>query len=365
MALRPYLASSLALSTLLASAGCGDSIPSDGTGGGGPLGAGGVAPGGGGLPGSGGIVGGGGVQATGGQLGSGGAMSGGGPTSGGATSSGGGTSGGASSGGATGGGSASGGASGSGGSASGGASGSGGAPIALDCNAAMPTSGASHHNNNGQGGSGNLAWEIWSNTGTGQLTTYDVPAFSAVWNNDGGYLGRMGYEWGGFGQTPGKHQTRGTISAQFVAKKTGDGGDYSYIGVYGWTTDPCVEWYIVEDILPHQFNKMPFNPGNTVREDDAAAGGVPIDDGNYIIYSRQTTGTGGSRCSGVNSWAQYYSVRTTARSCGTISITEHFETWESLGLTMGNLLEAKLIAEVGGGTGRVDFPVALVTATNP
>ena len=67
---------------------------------------------------------------------------------------------------------------------------------------------------------------------------------------------------------------------------------------------------------------------------------------------------------GVNNWIQYYSIRTTARDCGVISLTDHFEAWEGLGMSMaGNLLEAKILAEVGGDTGSVDFPIANVTTT--
>jgi hypothetical protein len=56
-------------------------------------------------------------------------------------------------------------------------------------------------------------------------------------------------------------------------------------------------------------------------------------------------------------------MRRTARSCGQISLTEHFDAWESLGMQMGDLLEAKIIVEVGGGVGRVDLPLANVTTT--
>jgi hypothetical protein len=218
----------------------------------------------------------------------------------------------------------------------------------------MPTSGAQQHSGNGTGGDGNLSWEIWSNTGQGELTTYDVPAFSAIWNEAGGYLGRLGYEWGGFGDTPVSYQDHGTITAYYVANKTGSAGGYSYIGMYGWTNDPCVEWYIVDD----SFNNLPFNPGGTTD-----MGQFEIDGGTYIMYTRPTTGTGGSRCSGVNDWIQYYSMRTSPRNCGQISLTEHFDTWESLGMNMGVLLEAKILVEVGGGSGRVDLPLANVTVT--
>jgi len=222
--------------------------------------------------------------------------------------------------------------------------------VELDCNAAMPT-GGTEHSGNGQGGSGNLAWQIWSNVGTGNMTTFSTPAFIASWNESGDYLGRIGYEWGNNAPA---HDAHGTITAQFAAKKTGSGGGYSYIGMYGWTTDPCVEWYIVDD----SYNNMPVNPGNTTNK-----GTVEIDGGSYIMYTRNTTGTGGSRCSGVSNWVQYYSVRTTARDCGVITVTDHFTAWEGLGMSLGNMLEVKILVEVGGGNGSVEFPIANVTTT--
>jgi endo-1,4-beta-xylanase len=226
-------------------------------------------------------------------------------------------------------------------------------PIAEpDCNATMP-SGGQLRSGNGVGGEDNLAWEIWSNTGEGQLTTYDVPAFIATWNNSGGYLGRLGFEWGAFGDDPVPHTERGEITAQFVSRKTGTAGGYSYVGMYGWTTNPCVEWYVVDD----SYGNMPINPGMTTNK-----GEVPIDGGTYIMYTRPTTGTGGTRCSGVTDWMQYYSVRKTARACGVISLSEHFRAWQELGMDMtGELLEAKILVEVGGGVGNVQLPIANVT----
>jgi hypothetical protein len=229
----------------------------------------------------------------------------------------------------------------------------GGNPTAEpDCDAQMP-SGGQMRSGNGTGGEGNLAWEIWSNTGQGELTTYSVPAFIATWNNSGGYLGRLGFEWGGFGDDPVPHDQRGTITAQFVSRKTGSAGGYSYIGMYGWTTNPCVEWYVVDD----SYNNMPINPGGTTNE-----GEVEIDGGTYIMYTRPTTGSGGTRCSGTTNWIQYYSVRRTARACGVISLSEHFNAWQGLGMDMsGELLEAKILVEVGGGVGNVQLPIANVT----
>lgn len=220
----------------------------------------------------------------------------------------------------------------------------------IDCNAAMPTNGTKH-SGDGQGGKDNLAWQLWANNAAnGSITTFSTPAFGAEWNNAGDYLARIGYEWGNAAKT---YDAYGTITAQFAYKKTGTAGGYSYIGIYGWSTNPCVEWYIVDD----SFNGMPVNPGSTTNK-----GTVKIDDGDYILYTRNTTGTGGSRCN-VSSWIQYYSVRKTARQCGTISITQHFDAWKAAGMSLGNVLEAKILVEVGGGNGSVEFPVANVMLT--
>ena len=218
----------------------------------------------------------------------------------------------------------------------------------IDCTAAMPT-GGQQHSGNSQGGAGNLAWQIWSNQNTGTLTTFgDTPAFSAAWNNSGDFLARLGFQWGDSGKT---YDAYGTITAQYAYnKKTGTGGSYSYIGIYG--TSPCIEWYIVDD----SFNSMPVHPSNATDK-----GSVVIDDGTYILYTLQTSGGGGPGCSG-SSWMQYYSVRKTARQCGQISITKHFDAWKAAGMTLGNLQEARIVIEAGGGSGSIDFPIANITA---
>jgi len=91
-------------------------------------------------------------------------------------------------------------------------------------------------------------------------------------------------------------------------------------------------------------------------------GTVTIDGGSYTLYTRPTSGTGGSRCPGVSSWTQFYSVRQTARQCGQISVSHHFNAWAAAGMTLGSVLEAKVLIEVGGGIGSIDFTTANVTA---
>jgi hypothetical protein len=223
--------------------------------------------------------------------------------------------------------------------------------VTIDCNAAMPT-GGQQHSGNSMGGSGNLAWQIWSNQGSGTMTTFsNTPAFSASWNNSGDYLGRLGFEWGNGGKT---YDQYGTITADFTFKKTGSGGGFSYIGIYGWSINPCIEWYIIDD----SFGTMPFNPWNASVKGSTTS----IDGENYKFYSNSTNGTGGSRCN-ASSWMQFWSVRQKARQCGRITISDHFKAWDAAGMKLGNLLEAKILVETGGGSGRVDFPIADVQKT--
>ncbi|MET0791049.1 MAG: glycoside hydrolase family 11 protein [Polyangiaceae bacterium] len=249
---------------------------------------------------------------------------------------------------------------GAGGKAGGGSAGSAGASggstaggsSTLDCSAppAVPANGTKHSSSNASGKAAGLDWTIWSNGSGGSITTYDVEAFSAAWNNSGDFLARTGLQW----NASKTYDAYGTITAQFAAKKTGTGGGYSYIGIYGWSVSPCVEYYIVDD----SYNKMPVNPGSTTNK-----GTAMIDGGTYTLYTRATTGTGGSKCPGTSSWTQYYSVRQTARDCGQISITEHFKAWAAAGMPLGKMDQAQILVEVGGGSGSIDFSVASISAT--
>jgi hypothetical protein len=216
----------------------------------------------------------------------------------------------------------------------------------------MPTGGTDHCGSNSRGKAGDQNWELWSNSlsGSACITTFSTPAFSARWNNNGDYLARVGLEFSNASKT---YDQYGTLKADFTFKKTGSGGGFSYIGIYGWTNSPCVEWYIVDD----KFGTMPFNAYNATQK-----GTVKIDGADYKLFQNLTSGTGGSRCSGVNQWDQFWSIRQTARQCGTITISEHFKAWEAAGLKLGGLLEAKILVETGGGQGSIEFPVAKVTA---
>jgi hypothetical protein len=58
---------------------------------------------------------------------------------------------------------------------------------------------------------------------------------------------------------------------------------------------------------------------------------------------------------------QYFSIRRTPRTCGTISVTRHFEEWTALGLQLGDLVEAKILLEAQNNSGSIEVSTATVT----
>src|SRR5262249_36508494 len=155
--------------------------------------------------------------------------------------------------------------------------------------------GGTTHNASTQGTANGLSWQVWSNQNSGSITTYaTASAFSAMWNNSGDFLARLGLNF----NNSKTYDQYGTITAQFAETKTATANPpYSYVGVYGWSVNPCIEFYIVDD----SFGRMPVNPGNVTNN-----GTATIDGGTYNLYVRPTTGTGGNNCGAqVTNWNQF------------------------------------------------------------
>ena len=57
---------------------------------------------------------------------------------------------------------------------------------------------------------------------------------------------------------------------------------------------------------------------------------------------------------GNTTFKQFWSVRTSKRTSGTISVTKHFKAWEALGMELGNLYETALTIEGYQSSGRAE-----------
>ena len=128
----------------------------------------------------------------------------------------------------------------------------------------------------------------------------------------------------------------------FKHSKSGTAGGYNYIGVHGWTVDPLVEFFIVDD----WFNK----PGPSVL--GQIKGEATIDGETYEIY--QNARVNAPSILGMKSFPQFFSVRKSPRQSGHINASAHFNKFNTLGMKMGNIYELRYFIEVGGGTGSLD-----------
>jgi len=197
---------------------------------------------------------------------------------------------------------------------------------------------------------GNVGYELWADSGNNSATFYSDGSFSCTFQNAKDYLCRSGLS---FDSTK-THSQIGHLYADFKLVKQGISNvDYSYVGIYGWTRSPLVEFYIVDNWLSQ------YRPGDWVG--NKKHGDFTIDGAQYTVYENTRTGPS---IDGNTQFKQYFSIRKTARDCGTIDITAHFQQWEKLGMTMGKMHEAKVLGEAGsngsGTSGTADFPYAKV-----
>jgi hypothetical protein len=197
---------------------------------------------------------------------------------------------------------------------------------------------------------GSIDYEIWADGGNNSAEFYSDGSFSCSFNNSKDYLCRTGVNI-----SPAKNPSQiGQIKAEFkVEKKNTQNVGYSYVGVYGWTLESGIsgvfEFYIVDNWLSQG------RPGDWVGNEKK--GNFNIDGGEYTVYKNVK-----------GNLTQYFSLRTTPRTCGTIDVTAHFNQWEKIGMKMGKISEIKVLAEAGntsgGCSGTVDFPYAKIYVGN-
>ena len=218
------------------------------------------------------------------------------------------------------------------------------------------------------GSIGQYDYQLWyDHANSASATFYENGSMSCAFSGAGDYLCRMGLQ---FNSNKTYDQMGGDIMAEFkLVKKNISGVDYSYVGVYGWmegvsgAPNGLVEYYVVDNTLAQ------YMPGDRVG--NVKKGDYTIDGAVYTVYRNTRTGPaiGGQ---GNKEFHQYFSIRKSARDCGTINVSAHIKKWKELGMPDGKLYEAKVLGEAGsnggGVSGEADFPVAKVyiaNGTNP
>jgi len=201
------------------------------------------------------------------------------------------------------------------------------------------TQGQNNSSVTGNVGSSPYHYEIWYQGGNNSMTFYDNGTYKASWNGTNDFLARVGFKY----NEDKTYDELGPIDAYYKWSKQGNAGGYNYIGIYGWTVNPLVEYYIVDD----WFNK----PGANLT--GQKKGEFEVDGDVYEVYQNQRYNAPSIKGNSDN-FPQYFSVRKSGRSCGHIDVTAHFKKWEALGMKMGKMYEAKVLVEAGGGSGSFD-----------
>ena len=117
------------------------------------------------------------------------------------------------------------------------------------------------------------------------------------------------------------------------------------LGVYGWTTNPLVEYYVMEP-----------NVGLTVGGTNM--GTVTPDDGTYTIWKHQQVNQPAIAGSGLYTFWQYISIRNSPRVSGTITIANHFNAWAAKGMSLGTHNIQVVAVESWSGSGSASQTVS-------
>lgn len=168
-------------------------------------------------------------------------------------------------------------------------------------------------------------WQYWTDGGgTVNAVNGSGGNYSVTWRNCGNFV--VGKGWGSGSPNRTINYNAG------VWAPSGNG----YLTLYGWTRNSLIEYYVVD------------NWGSWRPPGSSSLGTVYSDGGTYDIY--RTMRYNAPSIDGTQTFAQYWSVRTSKRPTGSnvqINFANHVNAWRNRGLHLGSSWSYQVLAVEG------------------